>query len=177
MPGTLPITIEPFRLAAKGSTLAGTLETVEMSRLQEAVHGCAERVTLELSFERDEQGVASVRGRVTGQVELICQRCLEPMEYTIEAEVCLGVVRGESAMQALPGEYEPLLVGEDGSYPLSTLVEDELLLALPIAAMHEHACAEPVPAGPGERCHPAARENPFAGLARLKRGGGEGKKH
>ena len=177
MPGTLPVTIEPFRLAAKGSTLAGTLETAAMPRLREAVHGCAERVTLELAFGRDEQGVACVRGLVTGRVELICQRCLEPMEYTIEAEVCLGAVRGESAMQALPGEYEPLLVDEEGRYPLSTLVEDELLLALPIAAMHGHACVEPVPAGPPEACHPAPGENPFAGLARLKRGGGEDERH
>ncbi|RME33458.1 MAG: hypothetical protein D6786_07640 [Gammaproteobacteria bacterium] len=175
MLGTLPVIIEPFRLAAKGSTLAGTLETATMSRLLEAVHGCAERVSVELRFERDEQGVTTLRGRVTGHVELICQRCLEPMGHDIDAEVCLGAVRGESAMQALPGEYEPLVVGEEGGYPLATLVEDELLLALPIAAMHPHACVDP--AGTEQEETPqAAREGPFAGLALLRRGrnGGEG---
>ena len=52
---------------------------------------------------------------------------------------------------------------------LQSLVEDELLLALPLVPRHE-VCPEPLPLEP-EPAAPAAA-HPFAALAALKRGPG-----
>jgi len=166
MSAELPQRIEPFRLAVKGSTLAGTLKTAGMPRLREAVRACDEAVELELHFGRDQEGRARISGWVRGRVTLVCQRCLAAMPWELEAAVMLAPVRGERAMAALPGECEPLLV-EDETTGLSGMIEDELLLALPMAPMHEHACAEPVVTPAADATGEV--EKPFAVLGRLRR--------
>jgi uncharacterized protein len=80
----------------------------------------------------------------------------------------------------LPENYEPLLVGAE-PMPLSAIVEDELMLALPIVSMHapeqcpastrpEHT-ADDVPAEGAEADQAADRANPFAVLRTLKEKG------
>jgi uncharacterized protein len=60
---------------------------------------------------------------------------------TIESDFRFGLVTSEDEAELLPGEFEPLLVtGSEVSLP--DLVEDELLLSLPIVARHEEACSE-----------------------------------
>jgi uncharacterized protein len=75
-------------------------------------------------------------------------------------------VAGEDAAASLDAE------SEDDVLPLApldvkALVEDELLLALPLVPRHE-ACPEPLPFEPGPEA--PASEHPFAALAALKRG-------
>ena len=123
---------------------------------------------VELAFARDEGGRAFVEGRVQAQVELRCQRCLEPMSQLLDAPFRLGLVADEEEAECLPPELEPLMLSQ-GPMVLAALIEDELLLALPIVALHQapHPCADTV----GQEQAPAQtkRENPFAVLAQLKR--------
>jgi uncharacterized protein len=79
-------------------------------------------------------------------------------------------VKSDAEIETLAPEYEPL-VSADGRVALKELVEDELLLALPLVPRHEGdaACGgfteTAADAESGE-----ARKNPFAELAKLKRG-------
>ena len=87
--------------------------------------------------QADQLGSLSMRLIVHGQVEMTCQRCLGGLQHTVEIERTLYLARTEVELErldALP-DSDAILVGE--SLNLVDLVEDEVLLGLPLAAMHE----------------------------------------
>lgn len=103
-------------------------------------------------------------------VWLTCQRCLQPFTEPLEVDRRLRFVRGEAAAEALDAEIEDDVLALSKSLDLRELVEDELLLALPIVPRHG-VCPQPLPVPLGEAPATAAepeRENPFAALQRLK---------
>jgi uncharacterized protein len=107
---------------------------------------------------------------VAAKVRLVCQRCLEKMDWPLEVKFSLALVHDDDEAAALPAEYEPLL-WPDGSGSLAALVEDELLLALPAVPRH----VDPQECGPVERVMRSEidpderRDNPFNVLSQLKR--------
>lgn len=105
---------------------------------------------------------------------LTCQRCLQPMAEPLAVDTRIRFVRGEAQAEALDGEEEYDVLALVRAFDLRTLVEDELLLALPIVPRHG-TCPQPlaVPAEPEAAADdPAPRENPFAALAALRGKGG-----
>jgi uncharacterized protein len=101
---------------------------------------------------------------------MICQRCLEPVVLPIHSECVYAVVNEGTSGQHLPKGYDVLEVGED-PLDLLALVEEELLLALPIVPLHDKEVCQP-PAGPDEpepNQDEVSRSNPFSVLAQLKR--------
>ncbi|TSE31621.1 Large ribosomal RNA subunit accumulation protein YceD [Tepidimonas thermarum] len=113
---------------------------------------------------------------VQGAVPLVCQRCLEPFWQPLTVDRWFRFVADEAtALAEDDGCEEDLLVLEGPRYPLRELVEDELLLAMPLVPMHA-VCPHPIPLAAGDRLGAAAevapqqapREHPFAALAALK---------
>ena len=135
---SLPSRIDPWRLAAEGERLDGALALAALPRLAAALNRADGVVKVALAAGIDRQGVRFIAGVVRTEVELICQRCLEPLRVALDATVRLGLVRSEAEADRLPEEYEPLLVPE-GNLGVADLVEDELLLALPRIPRHEDA--------------------------------------
>jgi uncharacterized protein len=97
-----------------------------------------------------------------------CQRCLQPLALAQEVDRHLRFVPGEDAAAALDAESDDDVLALEPQLDLRALVEDELLLALPLVPRHE-VCPEPLPFRAGE-VEPA--EHPFAALAALKPAGG-----
>jgi uncharacterized protein len=100
-------------------------------------------------------------------VGLECQRCLQRMVVPLSIDRCVFFVPGEDAAASLDAESDEDVLALEPAVDLKELVEDELLLALPLVPRHE-VCPEPLPFDPGPET-PAA-EHPFAALAALKRG-------
>lgn len=109
-----------------------------------------------------------LRCEVEATLKLRCQRCLERLDYQVDANVLSAFVSGIDEERRLPQRYDPLLVSDIPIRP-ADLIEDELLLALPQIPMHERdLCAmhvEDVAAAP-ERPGGAS---PFAVLAEFGR--------
>ena len=104
------------------------------------------------------------------EVTLECQRCLQAMRVPLHAERRIFFVDGEEAAEALDAESEDDVLALPPALDLVDLIEDELLLALPLVPRHEQ-CPEPLPRAFVEddpAIDPA--DNPFAVLAALKRG-------
>ena len=103
---------------------------------------------------------------------LTCQRCLQPMAEPLAVDTRIRFVRGEAQAEALDGEEDYDVLALARSLDLRALVEDELLLALPIVPRHE-VCPQPLAvAAEPDADEAAPRENPFAALAALSGKGG-----
>lgn len=100
------------------------------------------------------------------RVWLECQRCLQPVALDLEVARWLHFVADEATAEALDAESEEDVLALPRSLDLHELVEDELLLALPLVPMHAR-CPQPLPMAAGEAAVEPA-PNPFAALAGLK---------
>lgn len=92
-------------------------------------------VTAQLRTGRAEDGGAQLSGRLHGCLSLRCERCLQPMEWPFDFELRLRMVHNEADERRLLDHCEPLLL-EDDWLPLHRLIEDEILLTLPMAPAH-----------------------------------------
>lgn len=170
-PQQLPAQIAPFRLARQGQILSGKLELAKMKRLAEALSENEGEVGVELHFGVDEQGTCYARGHLNTRVKMICQRCMQPVTLPIDSEVALGFVSSDDQARNLGPEYEPCMVGND-PLALAELVEDELILALPIVALHEESSCAPILEQLQHEAEASDqtqdKPNPFAVLSELK---------
>ena len=163
----LPHTIDPELLARKGATIEGKYAVSELSRLCEILHDHRGHITFRLEFGRDPDNQHSlIRGRIKAKLRTICQRCLDIMELNISTPVYLGVVSGQADAASLPDGYEPLIL-DIRPVSLSALIEDELILAMPISAMHDlDKCGA---TSVLNEINATARNNPFRALKNIKR--------
>ncbi|MEO9068687.1 MAG: DUF177 domain-containing protein [Caldimonas sp.] len=113
---------------------------------------------------------ASLRIDADAEVTLECQRCLQPMPFPIRVARRIFFVDGEDAAAALDVDSEDDVLAITPALDLHALIEDELLLALPVVPRHE-VCVQPLPRSTDPAPAPEAeREHPFAALAALKGG-------
>jgi uncharacterized protein len=164
MSGQLPAQIDPIRLAEEGAHLRGTLSGDSMSRLRELTLLADQPVTVDLQFARTAQAGHWVRGTIRTQVEMTCRRCLKPLQIEIVAQPNCAVLQpGE----AEPEEGETLIV--EGPLSLIDLVEDELLLAMPMIPGHaEGECELAAPMKTDKLSVTERKTNPFADLHGFK---------
>lgn len=160
MSGGLPATIDPIQLAERAARLSGTLALAGMPRLAES---CADRqgsIDIELHFERSgDAKVYAAHGSVRAAVKVTCQRCLEPMTLSLVVRPQWLFVRAGDGRETPPDE-EAEVIEVDRPVVLSELVEDELLLAMPMIPMHRlEECPARKYSATGKE-----RESPFAGL-------------
>ncbi|MFQ5488125.1 MAG: YceD family protein [Gammaproteobacteria bacterium] len=170
MSNRLPATIKPLDLVQSQARMEGELAIRGMTRLKGRLQGTDGVVQASLYFGKDAKNIRFIKGRLTTTLELLCQRCLENMQFPVDIAVSLGIIGAAGDAERLPEDYEPLLLDESETVELSALIEDELLLALPIVALHARdECsaefAEAAPEGATETDEDTHR--PFAGLADL----------
>jgi uncharacterized protein len=154
--------------------LEGGYALSELDRLHDLLLEDSGRVAVSIEFGIDAEGIRYMKGRLQTALTLECQRCLQAMTAPIDTTFVLGLVRSNEAAEQLPSHYEPLLVESDSLF-LRDVIEDELLLALPLVAMHEPPCIDVNQNSdePGTRDEmntgESEKANPFAALAALKK--------
>lgn len=168
MSGRLPQTVQPGRLADAGETLRGSQALDTLSRLAPCLNDTEGVVDVELDFGVDAGRVRTISGHLHATLHLVCQRCLAPMDWPLDVELQLGIVGSEDAAEQLPEQYDPLVI-EDGQLDIRALIEDELLLALPIVALHPvGACGIDLPVEAVAEAPPRQEtRQPFADLAAM----------
>jgi len=170
LPTELPETANFVRQVELDRTLEGVYPISKFARLGELLLSDDGYITVKLEFTRS-VGIASLRGKVSAKLLVECQRCLQPVETEVSGSFKFALVRSEEEFELLPEEFEPyLLEGEEQS--IIDLVEDELLLSLPMVTIHEEACSAFM-SKQNEQVKAAIKaekeaENPFAALKALK---------
>jgi uncharacterized protein len=178
-----PRRLDVAQLAASGAEVAGEWPHDGLARLAAATlpaESDAERVvTFRAAGSRAQlEGAGwqpALQLQAATQVRLECQRCLLPMAVPLRVDRRFFFVPGEDAAAGLDADSDDDVLALTPAFDLRALVEDELLLALPLVPRHE-TCPVAVPLvfeDDGEATDfPAA--HPFAALAALKGGGKAG---
>ena len=108
---------------------------------------------------------------VDAQVPMVCQRCLGVAQMALQVDRSFRFVKDEATAEALDDEAEEDLLPISKDFNLRELIEDELLMALPLVPMHDE-CPEQVPMeAASEDFDQVSTEkaNPFAVLAGLRK--------
>jgi uncharacterized protein len=166
---------DAFDLVLRQATIAGTADVASMPRAMDhlAESGAAE-VSWRITGATDGLGRPALEIELRGSVPLECQRCLQPFGWSVAQDTTLLLARNERELAVLDESddtHEVVLAA--APLDAATLIEDEVLLALPFAPRCEQPdCRERVLSaqGPGTR-----RASAFAALAGLKKGAGKAK--
>lgn len=164
-------------LAAEGETLSGTSPVNTMERLALEAHEPAD--SLEVSWSAKAQLRAAADGSedvwlhlsANAALPLTCQRCMAAVQVPVDIDQWYRFVATEEIAMAEDDESEEDLLVLEPQFDLLSLVEDELLMALPLVPMHGQ-CPVPVvlqAGADGVRDVPEEKPNPFAVLAKLKK--------
>ncbi|GGA86985.1 hypothetical protein GCM10011369_31300 [Neiella marina] len=165
----IPVSLDPVRSAQKQQSFDGLIPHSALSRLAEMALPEG-RVEVTLACDRDEQNLAVLRAQIRTQLQLECQRCNHPFVEDIELDVTFSPVRDDEAAEQLPAGYEPVMLSDADDVNIHQLIEDEVLLAVPFAPMHDEASCEQSSHMSWGEIDEAAEEkpNPFAVLSKLK---------
>ncbi|NYZ64021.1 YceD family protein [Luteimonas deserti] len=167
MSAQMPEIVDAWRMVATSSRLEGRLSLSSMPRLSDVLADTdGGDVVCSIEFGHDALKTAFAEVRIEAGLPLVCQRSLQRFVLPVQLVQRLGLIRDEADEAGLLPDYEALLVPGDGMLAPATMVEDELILAVPV-----------IPVAPGsesvERDWPVSAEeesraNPFAALAGLK---------
>lgn len=168
-----PRALDVRGLAADGGPLLGRWPLQSMSRLVQGLAEGASDAAVDWSTEAESRPVTGgepelwLRLQAQAGVTLQCQRCLGPMAQRLEVDRRFRFVRSEDEAERLDDESEEDVLALPPRLDLVELLEDELILALPLVPRHEGECPVPlVLAAPPED----VAEHPFAALAALRKG-------
>ena len=165
------MTVDLFEFARTAARAEGDLAIAAMTRVdaldrEGAVHWSATGAHVERAGTPAPELRLALA--VDGTVTLRCQRCMEPMRHALAIRSRFVIVADEAALDAMdPADESDDVDAIAGAvdFDLDGLVEDEVILALPLAPRHA-AC----PPGAGLAMPGAGKASPFAALAVLKGG-------
>ena len=163
----LPISIDLRRAAEQGRILDGTIKLDKLERLSSYLVDSEGVAEASLTLGVDQERIRYLQGRAQATVKMQCQRCLEPVTLELEAEMNLGIVADDEAAKQLPRYYDPFIINEP-KQDLHQLVEEELILTLPLIAQHQDCSVKTEYGEIAERSDDNEKANPFNVLAQLK---------
>ena len=142
----------------------GTFPLAAFPRLRGSLVDAEGECRFTLEFGRDAMNQAFVEVRAEADLPLQCQRTLERYLQPVKVMQQLGLITSEAQESALPEGMEPLLVPENGELRPIDLVEDELILALPVVPINPES-SMPDAVWPLDD---EEKPNPFTVLSALK---------
>ena len=122
-------------LANRGLTLGGELDIGKLTRLKSLLHSDSGSVRATLRFRQRGDGWLQSELDYEAAVELVCQRCLEPFRCELKQTVNVVVADSDSLPATIPPGFEPFEL-EGGRLQPTQLVEDELIVAIPLVPKH-----------------------------------------
>ncbi len=188
----LPQSVTVRKLVDSRAILAGYVVPERLPRVDGAISAFAGSFQVELDFGLNESKKSKIDVQINGDVEMQCQRCLEPVTVSVSIETTLTVAAHDEEARAQIKDYEPILLNDEGVLDIDALIEEEILLSLPVVAMHpekvamhpkradkhtdqdniSHVLADK-PIQEIERRSDMGMDNPFDVLKTLKAGGGQ----
>ncbi|MBM3384536.1 MAG: hypothetical protein FJY40_05305 [Betaproteobacteria bacterium] len=157
--------IDGLEFARTGSRLQVNWPVSDFPRVRDSLRADTGTIDCELEGVQEQLGRRALQLRLSGTLQLTCQRCLGLLAHAVRVDQVLLLAETQAEIDAEPVSPEaPERILAGRQMQVHGLVEDELVLALPIAPRHERCAGEQ----PGAA---ATKPLPFAGLRDLMHGG------
>lgn len=157
--------IDGLNFAREGGRLQGELAVALMPRLEDLLEEQTAAVRYVIAGSINAQGRPVLDVRTEATLPLVCQRCLGRMDYELRRKSRFVLVEGD---QDLPdvSEEDPSIetISADALTDVPDIIEQEVVLGLPIAPMHRQGACESAVKTPRDD-----KPSPFAVLERLKK--------
>lgn len=127
----IPLRVKASQAVSRHEAFTGRVPLAKLPRLAATLAEPVGELHVELQATRDGEGQDWLHGEIRGRLPLTCQRGLHPFEWDCDVALSLALVGSESDEAKLLKDTEAYCV-EDDELPLRDLVEDEVLLALPM---------------------------------------------
>ena len=180
-----PTQVDTAAFAQAGAVLSGSAELTSFERVMEELKAQGDALGVDWAALPPVQWSAHGEQRTalgglpqnwlllqaTAVAPQVCQRCLERVDEPLLVDYWFRFVDDEAEADAQDDEMEEDLLVSSRKFDLLTLVEDELLMALPMVPLHD-VCPVPVKmavADPGFEAQAEAKPHPFAALGALKK--------
>lgn len=165
---SVPAVIDSLEFARSAQQISGQLPAASLHRLEDVLYDAEGCVDYRIRGDQDERGRPLLHLSITGPLHLQCQRCLGLLEYSVQSSNTLLVASvGGLSDDELADPDAPDVVDASPELDVAELVEDEVLLSLPLAPRHpEGACDTRADKQDNDS---AGSESAFAKLAALKR--------
>lgn len=158
--------IDAFEFCRQKERREGTLAVAEMPRLVEDCADTSGEVRWALQGGTGEHGYPQWDLQVNATVQLMCQRCLTPFSFDVASHSTLIIARDDEKADdmevSLEDESVDVIVGSK-AFNIFELIEDEALLALPLAPRHLQCQDAELPSFASDE-----KELPFSGLQGFK---------
>ena len=129
--------LDCLKAAKENQVIAETLKLSCFERLGPLLADSNGEIVFEWAFYRNAGKQICAKLAVQAPIHLTCQRCNNPLNFVIDTEIEMQQVKTEAEAEALPLAVQPLYLNELNQIKPHEILEDELILALPMFAMHE----------------------------------------
>jgi uncharacterized protein len=129
--------IDPFALAKRGETLAGTVAPEECSNIRDyEPRNLNYRLNFSVATATEPMpGKAKISGHISAELQLTCNRCAQLFAYPVAIDFVVYPVVSADAAEAYPVELDTIII-DNNAIAISDLVEQEVILALPVFPKH-----------------------------------------
>ena len=131
----VPVYVDTRKIFLQQGEIAGFVDLKRLPRFRETLASDKGAVHVALQFTTSDAGQQLILGRLEASVEVICQRCLEPLGIELADDIKLALLADESKSKELDSDLEPWICAEP-KLELAGLVEEQLMLCMPIVNYH-----------------------------------------
>ena len=132
----IPDIVNPLSFAKKKAKFKGRIPLSKLSRLKESLEDVSGFVSVGFEFDMDDRHWVVISCVINTQLQVTCQRCLRTCFHEVSRSVLYSPIENQDSVKDLPEGYEPLVVNDKGVFSAYNLVEDELILSMPIIPLH-----------------------------------------
>lgn len=171
--------LDVHAFAKAGARLVGRDALARYERLSAEAQDASPDAVVEWAAEGEVRRLVGLGEQVWLTVQarallpMVCQRCLTAVEVPLEVDRSFRFVADEATAEALDDESEEDLLALSQEFDLHALIEDELLMAIPLVPRHE-VCPTEIPMASSQQDFDEAsaeKPHPFAVLASLRKPG------
>jgi uncharacterized protein len=157
--------INSIEFARKSLEIRDTIAVSRFSRLSDVLAFSEGVLNYRLIGGPTQDGRLKLQLFVQGTLQLRCQRCLEAFQFELDIAPSFFIVSDESAIPSSEEETDEDYLVAEAEMRVIHLIEDEILLSLPLSPKHELGYC-----GPDSKLNELKSPSPFAALQGLKIG-------
>lgn len=147
-----------FTFIQNSESIDSDLPILQLSRLVNELTDTSGGLKCRVSGSINSQKHFLLQVQLSGELNMICQRCLEPLVFDVHVDNTLHFVRSENELDSEEDELNAILSGNNApekilgsdDFDLLGLLEDEVILSIPVANVHE-VCVKQLPTSFGEK--------------------------